>query len=385
MKFTARGGILLGLSIILIGAGFIKIDGILITLGSLGMLLIVTAVILGRANLRNLKFEVIGPKRTFAGNPFDLRITLLNQRRLFDAFDIQSSLRLGESTFLEAHSPWTAANSSSTTKVRGPILERGTIEQHPCSIESNFPLGLFNFRSTCHFEHEIMVFPMPIVPNEFSNTGQLDDSWTGEGFLSGDAPGEPRGIRPFRPGDRTKQWHWPATIRSFARGRSPRVREYDPPGFRPRQIVVIFHSFGTDNTLIRTDLFERALSLLCGTLRHLRGISIPTTVVADFLDWHPHKTLTSSTWSNLLTLFSSAERARHTEAHDIMIEVESIPSDHAIVMISDMPMDSWSHILPDRKILPIDIDQHQFKKKEIQTLRQPHAMLSPLQQTTQSK
>jgi uncharacterized protein (DUF58 family) len=84
-------------------------------------------------------------------------------------------------------------------------------------------------------------------------------------------------------GDRAKLIHWPATIRSQARGRSPRVREYDPPGLRPHHTVVIFHSFGTDHTLIRTDLFERSLSLACGTLRHLRGIGVPSNLRADFL------------------------------------------------------------------------------------------------------
>lgn len=212
-------------------------------------------------------------------------------------------------------------------------------------------------------DQEILVFPKPLVPVEFFASGEFDDAWNGEGFQSGDAPGEPRGLRPFRPGDQAKRLHWPATIRSLARGRGPRVREYDPPGLRPRQATVIFHSFGTDNTLIRTDLFERALSLACGTLRHLRGIGVPATLRADFLSWKPRQTFQSEAWSETLAILARANRSEGTEAHDLIAEIESIPQQEALVIISDMPPDAWRHILPNRKALIVDIHQHTYKKR----------------------
>ena len=102
-------------------------------------------------------------------------------------------------------------------------------------------------------QQEMLVFPKALVPKEFFSSGEFDDAWHGEGLQAGDSPGEPRGLRPARPGDPAKNIHWPATMRAFARGRAPRIREMDPPGLRPRRATVLFHSFGTDGTLIRTD------------------------------------------------------------------------------------------------------------------------------------
>lgn len=363
VTITPRGAFFIGASFAMIIAGLFFIDGVLIALGGAGVILIVIVIIFGKWNLKRIQLKLTAPRRVFADTPFDLRMAQLNRRSLFDACSTDLELQLSKLVKITSHSPWTAARSSSTSKLRGSIPTRGAISQHPCLLKSAFPLGLFRFQSKLSVEHEILVFPKPIVPREFFATGEFDDAWNGQGYQAGDAPGEPRGLRPYQPGDRAKQIHWPSTIRSIARGRNPRVREYDPPGLRPRQAVVIYHSFGTDNTLIRTDLFERSLSLVCGTLRHLRGIGVPTFLLADFLSWKSQATFNSEAWSETLTRLARATRAENTEAHDVIAEIEAIPASQALVIISDMPPEAWKHILPKRRMLIVDIRQHRYQTK----------------------
>lgn len=363
MILTPRGAALLGAAVALLVAGLLKIDGALVALGAAGLLLILLVLIMGRWNLTRLRLKLQAPSRVFADTPFDLRVTQINHRNLFDAYGIDLEVELSNIAKVRSHASWTAARSSATAKLRGSIPRRGAIPEHPAHLRSKFPLSLFEHRRQIVLNQEILVFPKALVPREFFASGEFDDAWNGEGLQPGDSPGEPRGLRPFRPGDQAKRLHWPATIRSLARGRDPRVREYDPPGLRPRRATIIFHSFGTDHSLIRTDLFERALSLTCGTLRHLRRIGVPTTLRADFLLWEKVQTFQSEAWSETLAILARARRAEGTEAHDLIAEIEAVPKDEALVIISDMSPDAWCHILPDRKALIIDIHQHAYKKR----------------------
>ncbi len=372
-----RGAAFLGASVALTVAGLLLIDGVLVSLGAAGFLLTAIVFLFGRWNLSHLDLQLHAPSRVFSDTTFDLHLTQHNRRQLFDAYGIELELRLSKAAKILSHAPWTAARSSSTSKLRGSISRRGAVSKHPCTLSSSFPLDLFRFTKKTIISQEILVFPKPIVPKEFFANGEFDDAWNGEGHQSGDAPGEPRGLRPYRPGDRAKQIHWPSTIRSLACGRSPRVREYDPPGLRPREASVIFHSFGTDNTLIRTDLFERALSLVCGTLRHLRSIGVPTTLRADFLSWKTQPSFHAPAWSETLTLLARAQRASDTEAHDLVSEIESIPLEQALVIISDMPPEAWRHILPDRKVLVVDIQQHRYRKKGMSFIPKPKPKKGP--------
>ncbi len=371
MSINPRGAAFIGAAVALSVAGLLLIDGVLISLGAAAFLLILITSLFGHWNLSGLDIELLAPECVFADCPFDLHLTQRNSRQLFDAYSIELQLHLSKSATIHIHAPWTAARSSSNTKVRGSISKRGASAQHPCTLSSSFPLGLFCFTKNIVTLQEILVFPKPLIPKEFFTHGEFDDAWQGEGHQAGDAPGEPRGLRPYRPGDHAKQIHWPSTIRSLSRGHSPRVREYDPPGFRPREAALIFHSFGTDHTLIRTDLFERALSLVCGTLRHLRSIGIPTTLRADFLAWETQASFHATAWSETLGTLAHAQRATDTEAHDLTSQIETLPSEQALIIISDMPPEAWRHILPQRQALIVDIQQHRYGKKDLNIIPQP--------------
>ena len=365
MSLTPRGAALLGGGLALTVAGLVMIDGAMMAIGVGGLITLVFTLILGRWNLAKLEGEIEAPERVFADQQFDFRLHLKNGRELFDAHGIEMRLFLSEKADIHSHAKWTAARSTSTVKLNGSIPTRGALINHGFILTSVFPLGLLKHKKTTSIQKEILVFPKALLPKEFFATGEFDDAWLGDGLQSGDAPGEPRGLRPLRPGDPAKNIHWPATMRAIARGRLPRVRENDPPGLRPRRATVIFHSFATDGTLIRTDYFERALSLLCGTLQHLRRIGVPADLCADFKGWRAQPTFQNSAWSETLTLLARAERVGDTEAHDLAAFIESVPPENALLLVSDMPPEAWASILPERAAVVVDVRQHRFAHKHL--------------------
>lgn len=376
MTLTPRGAALLGGSVALTVAGVLKIDGELIAIGLAGLILMILTVVLGRWNIAQLAGEIEAPERVFADKAFDFRLHLLNQRNFFDAHGVEMQLLLSKKADIRSHARWTAARSSSTVKLRGSIPTRGAVSQHGFSLQSSFPLGLLKHQRKTSIRKEMLVFPKALLPKEFFANGEFDDAWHGEGLQSGDSPGEPRGLRPFRPGDPAKNIHWPATMRAFSRGRAPRVRETDPPGLRPRRATVLFHSYGTDGALIRTDHFERALSLLCGTLQHLRRIGVPASLSADFLSWKTQATFQNSAWRETLTILARAERSMDTEAHDLVAAIAATPSDEALLIVSDMPPEAWSQVIVGKSAVIVDVRQHRFANKNLnfrKTTKLPHA------------
>ncbi len=364
---TPRGAVLIGSSLALVVLGFVRIDGVLVALGTAGLLLLAAAVILNRRNLTRLALSLRAPSRVYAGAMFDLRITLDNRRGLVDAFGIRVDLKLSGWVDLACHAPWTAAGASSTARIRTSIPARGAVTRHHFALASSTPLGLFHVRASGEAPHQILIFPRPLIPVELFTTGALHDASLLSGASPGHAPGEPRGIRPWQPGDPAKRIHWPASARSLNRRRGLRIRENDPPGFFPQHCSVIFHSFGTSGELIRGDRFERALSLTCGTLRRLRELGTPAGFIADFNDWQSLPSVSRASFANVLASLARAERRAGTEAHDLRAALDLVPRDHSLVLLSDMPPDSWTHALPPRPALVIDVRQHRYGARKLHT------------------
>lgn len=364
---TPRGAILLGASLALITLGFLRVDGVLITLGASGAILLAAAFLFSRMNERRLAVSLRAPARVYADTPIDLRVVLSNRRRFFDAFGVKIDLKLAKQVDVRTYAPWTAAGATSEVRLRGGIPGRAAVESHGYKLESTAPLGLFQVKASGSITHEILVFPRPLTPRELFTQGALHDASLLPGTTAGHAPGEPRGVRPWQPGDPAKHIHWPASARSLSRRRGLRVRENDPPGFYPQHCSVVFHSFGMSGELIRSDRFEWALSLTCGTLRYLRDHGIPTTFLADFNEWRPLSVTTRHSFANLLVALARAQRRNDTEAHNLLPVLERIPDDHAIIILSDMSPDAWEPALPSRPALVVDVRQHKYGAKKLQT------------------
>lgn len=362
-RLTRRGGALLAISLVLLVAGLLRIDGALASLGAAGLLLLVLAWAAGRANLARCLLSLSGPARVFGGTVFPLRLTVHNHRRWLDAFDLEIDLSLGGDSPVPAHARWTAAGSAADLTLRSSLPARGEFHHHPFRLRSSFPLGLVELRANGHTEAPILVYPRPLTPLELLAPGVLLDAAPLEGSSAGDAPGEPRGLRAYRSGDPVRRFHWGATVRAHARGAQAVVRENDPPGFHPQHAQLLFHSFASNGELIRPDRFERALSLACGTLRHLHSLGIPATFCADFDGWRDLPSTTRIQLSTCLVTLAEARRAPDTEIHDLQAVLSRIPPSRTLIVISDMPADTWRRHLPPRSLEPLVIDIRHHAKR----------------------
>ena len=327
-------------------AGLWRIDGVLASLGLAAWCLLALSWWMARTNPAAITAEFHGPEKVAAGTIFPLVLTLGNRRRIMDAFSIRVDIHLAGQTRLAGRASWVAAGSAADLRWRVTIPERAAIESQRLRLVSEFPFGFFEAERVLEVPCPMLVLPKAILPRGLRFSGALTDAAQSAGTTAGESPGEPRGLREWRPGDSSRRILWPATLRSLARGAGMLVRETDPPGFFPRRCAVVFHSFGANGGLIRPDRFERALSLTAGTLRHLRAIGMPARLIADFDHWKSRHANTSGQVARCMEQLARATRAADTEAHDLMNALATVPADEGLIVISDMPPESWHRLLP---------------------------------------
>ena len=364
LPLSRHGTAFTGGAVAVSACGLLVGDGVLFLLGLSGLLLLVVAWLVGRLGLRAVEVEMYLPQRVRAGVPFELELTIHNRRALFDAFNIQVEVNLPGRVILSALANWTPAGAGARMVEMVVLPSRGYVESHPVVVSTTFPLGLFHLKRFVIIHHEITVTPRVIYPQELNSDGALHDSQPRGGVTVGQSFGEPRGIRPWQAGDAARRIHWPASARSLARGHELRVREYDPPGFHPDHCHLVFHSYASGGEMLREDRFERAISLLAGALSRLQSNGIPCDFTADFNDWQDVHCGSRAQLIECLSQLSRVKRCRGTEAHDLENVLQSVPSNHALVIVSDMAPDSWSHLLSKHPhTMIIDIRQIRYRQR----------------------
>lgn len=341
-----RGAVLGGLGVVLLVAGLWRVDGVLAALGLASLCLLGLAWWMARVNPAGLDVAVHGPEKVVAGAVFPLALTLVNRHRVMDAFGIRVELQLAGKSSVHGRAAWVAAGSAADLEWRAVVPGRAWVEKRQVKILSDFPFGFFEVERTLGIGGRMIVLPQPVVPRGLRFAGAMMDAPHASGVVAGQSPGEPCGLREWRSGDSPKRVLWPATLRSLARGAGMVVRETDPPGFCPRRCVVVFHSFGADGGLIRPDRFERAISLVAGILRQLRGMGMPVRLVADFDGWIPRPAHSSAHLVACMEMLARARRAEDTEAHDLTSVLAGIPADEGLIVVSDMPVGAWRDLLP---------------------------------------
>ncbi len=366
---STRGAVLGGAGFALFVAGLWRGDGVLAALGLAAWCLLGLAWALGRMNLRGLQVTLDGPEKVAAGVVFPALLTLRNPRRLLDAFAVQIELELPGKKRSGGHAAWIAAGSAADLEMRLAVAQRACADQHWVRLNSDFPLGLFEVRRLLEVWHPLLVLPRPIVPRGLRVAGMLMDAAPVDGAAVGEAMGEPRGLRPWQPGDSPRRIDWPTSVRSWARGAGLVVHEADPPGFHPRRCLVLFHSFGADGSLIRPERFERALSMACGALRHLHGLGIPLRLCVDFDDWLMHPADTRAQVAACQEVLARATRAAGTEAHNLQAAASRAAEDETLVVFSDMPPSAWLNALPQRRLPVLTPELFKPKSRAPSTLR----------------
>ena len=350
-----------GAGLALVAAGLWRVDGVLAALGMGAWCLLGLAWALGKLNLMRLEVTLDGPNKVSAGVVFPAMLTLRNKRKFWDAFAVFIELEFPGNARHGGHATWVAASSAADMDLRVAIRARSSKDEHPLRMESGFPLGLFEVRRELLLTHPLLVLPHPLVPHGLQAVGVLMDASPVTGASAGGAAGEPRGLRPWQPGDSLRRIDWPTSLRSWARGAGLIVREADPPGYHPRRCLVLFHSFGTDGKLIRPELFERALALTAGVMRHLHALGIPVRLIADFAGWVEQPASTRAQLAACHELLARATREQGTEAHDLLAAAKRTAEDETLVVLSDMPPSSWLGSLPKLHLPILTPDLHKLR------------------------
>lgn len=347
VRLQTRGALFCGGALALLAAGLWRVDGVMASMGLAGLLLAILVGLVARRNLSGLAVRVDGPRAGRIGEPAKWRLTLCNARRVLDAFGVE--IAFSEDTETTRHALWVAAGSAAEAEFRRVPRLRGKWDGIGVALISEFPLGFFRAHRAVWVPHRWHVAPKPLVPVELlAEGGWLEDAPRPGGAVAGPG-GELRGMRPYRSGDSPKMIVWPATLRSTGRGGGLLVMESDPPGFRPSEVVVVFHSFGTDRELIRPDRFERALALASGTLWHFLAMGVPVRFVADFDGWIPRPASSRRHLAVCEELMAEARRMRGTEGHDLGAFLESVDEGVAVVVVSDMPANAWAPAIRSRR------------------------------------
>ena len=76
-----------------------------------------------------------------------------------------------------------------------------------------------------------------------------------------------------------------------------------------------------------------------------------------------------SSFGNLLVSLTRALRRPDTEAHDLIPVIERISDDDSLIVISDMPTESWADALPNRPAIHVDIRQHNYGARTLKVRR----------------
>lgn len=353
IEWTRRGQMLAGLGFALFFVGMWRIDGVMAAMGLATGGVLLLSRITGKLNLRALSLDYCGSRRVEAGKGFSGRLNLRNGRAFLDGFWVDFGISvLGENAVM-GRVLWLEAGGAVEAKSRVVLKERGRSDVQKGWVKSGFPLGLFLMEREIGIAAETGVYPVMKFPRELLLSG-----FRMEGVPSGRARnvggfGEWRALREWRSGDAMRRIAWAASLRSAAGGGVMLVREDEPPGSQVESCLVVLHSYGTDGALIRPDRFERALSLLCGTLNALQGWGIQVKWKADFSGWEETSIASRAQFARTREQLISARRAAWTEAHDLADAFSRVGKSECLIVISDMPLANWEVLVPKLALPPV--------------------------------
>jgi uncharacterized protein (DUF58 family) len=252
------------------GAGWVQALGDLVA-GMLLAGLVGPAVFLARTRLA----VEDSPVDATAGLPVDLGVTASSRVRVAPVEPKGPALFVGPRR--------SAAGGGEDRLLTLVPSRRGVVSTVTVTVESAAPFGLmwWSRRIRLPLVRDLVVAPRLGEPVELPPVD--DDRWGESARKSPRDIGEPRGVRPYRPGDSRRWAHWPATAHSG----ELMVREMEGPTAEPAQVVVTLppdeeaaedvaqRAFGT-----LVALFDRGSSALLTTTESSGG---RTGEVADRL------------------------------------------------------------------------------------------------------
>ncbi|MFM2170528.1 MAG: hypothetical protein RI957_757 [Verrucomicrobiota bacterium] len=357
-ELSQRGALVLGLAVAAFLFGMTRTDGILASIALLVMLSFPLTRARGKGNLRGLVLDCQASHRGVTGQKFPVRLSLQRRDGVAASRDLTVSIRMPGTSGLSCPFAIIDPAADSIRESAVELTQRGEIHSIPYQIRSSFPLGLWHHTRDGAMDHSLIVVPRPIISKKLALAGWWREGMESWGSRHAAHVGEIRGLRAWRPGDSFKRVHAAASVRSYARGHGLMVADTDPPGFSPRHVTVMFHSYAVDRAIIRPEMFERALAYLSGTLRHLSLQSLAVTLVADFDGWLEQPCRNRRELQELCDHFSRVRRQAGTELHELQRVQTQLDPQSSLVVISDMPVSRWRSAIIRREIPTLVIPVH---------------------------
>lgn len=349
-ELSQRGALVLVIAVAMFLFGMARTDGVLASVCLLVLLSFPLSRWKGRRNLHGLSLHTQGAHRAVVGQNLSLLVSLQRAAGLSVSRDLIIRMRAPGESEVRCVFALIDAGATACAETSLEMKQRGEISSFVYQIHSSYPLGLWEHGVEGHLDHRLIVAPRPVVSKKLALTGWWREGMSAWGASHAAHVGEIRGLRAWRPGDSFKRVHPAASARSYARGQGLMVAETDPPGFAPRHVTVMFHSYAADRAIIRPEMFERALSYLIGTLRHLWQQSLPVTVMADFDGWLEQSCRNRRELQELSDHFSRVRRQADTELHELQRVQSQLDPQTSLIVISDMPFFHWQSAIMRREI-----------------------------------
>jgi uncharacterized protein (DUF58 family) len=367
-ELSQRGVLLLAAGVLAFVIGLAGTDGVLAALGLLALLLLPLSGWMARRNLRGLSLRMQAASRTYAGQGFPARFLLEREAGNGGARIVSARIDLPGRARHVCHFGSATVNGEMCCDEVLDLPQRGHSPQLSYVLESEFPFGIWKASAPGVIPHALSVYPRPLVSRKLSIPGLWRDATAMAGTTFGAMAGDLRGLRPWRAGDSLKRVHHAASARAFARGAGLVVAEQDPPGFFPRHVTVMFHSYAGDRAIIRPEMFERALGYLCGTLRTLWQQSIPTTLMADFDGWLEYPCRNRLDLTEILERLARVRRCAGTELHEFLQAQRSVHAESSLIVLSDLPVADWRAAVIKRalpaQLLPVQLARETPTRKK---------------------
>lgn len=368
-EMTLRGAMILAAALLAFLIGIARTDGTLASIGLIGLLLVPFSAWLGKRNMRGLQLHCQAASRTYAGQPFPLRLRLELARSSSTAQAVSARIQFPGEFSQTYNFDQVTKDAMVTTEEMVTLPRRGERGELPYLLGSEFPLGIWKHSCSGSIAHALCVYPRSLVSKKLSIPGLWRDAASMAGTTYGAMSGEIRGLRPWRAGDSLKRIHPAASVRAYARGTGLIVAETDPPGFFPQHVTVLFHSYAGDRAIIRPEMFEKALGYLCGTLRTLWQQSIPATLVADFDGWLEYSCRSRKDLAMILERLARVRRATGTEQHELQRAQLLVDANSSLIVISDMPIADWRTALIKRPVSTVVLPVNAAREKPQRTKR----------------
>lgn len=348
-RLTSRGRRLLLGAIVVLVAGLLVGNVVLVQLSTFFLFLIPLAVLASHMNLRGVTYDHALPEAAYRNEAFTVELRLCNAKPGLGAFDIQVmdevvSRHQTEPTVLSV-GPSDERSRIVVTRIR----QRGVYEDFGYSLSSQFPLGLVENHMTGRLTDRLIVGPWS---RQAPDIMPLLEAGVGHGGLrnrvSSDFIGEFVAMREYRTGDHPRRISWPFSVRF----QKLIVKETEQPC--PRNVSVLFHSYAPAGVVLSRRSFENSLELLVGLFEHLRESFIPVDFAASFNRWQRIGIDGGPAARHEFELVMATARMGVTRTIDPLVRVMQSEKRSSLVqlVVSNCPCRFWTALLP-RTHIPV--------------------------------